>query len=183
VVFLERGVYFNKQVLLPGEAVNLSRQKTGNFPYRVHAVIGDEDAFPTKSESIRNLVKVTATPVAFVATCLATVYSGGAWSASMKAGAVMASRAEFVKELLPRKEKDQKLMCVTRRFLPGQRFLMVSGGLSKGDVKIEELSRRRMRKLKIVAMKRPMIEKNTEEEEERGDDDLLAAQAMQPSVY
>mmetsp|Transcript_27730 Transcript_27730/g.49243 ORF Transcript_27730/g.49243 Transcript_27730/m.49243 type:complete len:327 (+) Transcript_27730:163-1143(+) len=187
VVFLERGTLYNKQVLQPGEAVSMTRQETGGagvLPYRVHAVIGDERALPTKADSVKNLVKVSAVPAAFVAGVLVTAYSAGTLtgasaalaplvrgmvvngividSTALVAGSVMASRAQAVTEMLMKNEKD-KFMVVSPRFRPGQRYLMVTGGLSDGSMKIEEIPRRKLKKVRITAMKAPMI---TETEED-----------------
>ena len=86
VVFLERGVLYSKQVLHPGEAVTMTRQQTGGFGgpvprnvggYKVHAVIGDERSLPTKTDSMKNMARVSIVPAAFVAGCLMTASSAG----------------------------------------------------------------------------------------------------------
>ena len=61
VVFLERGVLYNKKALLPGEAVSMTKKETGILlPYKVHAVLGDESALPSRADSIKNLAKVSS---------------------------------------------------------------------------------------------------------------------------
>jgi hypothetical protein len=180
VVFLERGTLYNTQVLHPGEAVCMTRRQTGGvglLPYRVHAMIGDEASLPKKSDSIKNLIKCSAIPAAFVAGCLATAMSAGTLAgpsaalapmvsgmvvkgvvidaAALAAGSVMASRAQIVTELLLRKQKD-KFMAVSKKFMPGQRYLKVTGGISEGPLVIEEVDKRKARDMQVVAIKPPM---------------------------
>lgn len=169
VVFQERGTLYNRQVLKPGEAVSMTRKQTGGIlmPYRVHAIVGDEKCLPTSKDSQKNLVKVTAIPAAFVAGCFATAISAGMLvgpsaalaplvsgmvvngvvvdSAALVAGGVMATRAQAVTDMLL-KEQPDIFMNRTARFRPGQRYLVVTGGLSDGSVTIEEVSKKKFEK-------------------------------------
>ena len=178
VVFQERGILYNKQVLQPGEAVGITRGQTGGWitPYFVHAVIGDERALPTRSQSIQNLVKVTAIPAAFIAGTLATAVGAGMLigpsaalaplvsglvingivvdSAALAAGGMVASRAAMVTEFLLKKHPD-KFMGKTSRLRPGERYLVVKGGLADGPVVIENKSKREFQKLAIATIKTP----------------------------
>ena len=182
VVFQERGVLYNKQVLLPGEAVTMTRRQTGGIiltPYFVHALIGDEKSLPTAADSRKNLVKVTAIPAAFVAGCLATAVSAGMLAgpsaalaplvsglvvngvvvdaAAIAAGTVVATRAGVVTEMLLKKHPD-KFFCKSGHLRPGQRFLVVTGGLSDGPVEIKEISKQEYDKLGIETLKEPIDE-------------------------
>eukprot|EP00339_Tiarina_fusa_P011253 CAMPEP_0117015008 /NCGR_PEP_ID=MMETSP0472-20121206/12066_1 /TAXON_ID=693140 ORGANISM="Tiarina fusus, Strain LIS" /NCGR_SAMPLE_ID=MMETSP0472 /ASSEMBLY_ACC=CAM_ASM_000603 /LENGTH=230 /DNA_ID=CAMNT_0004718703 /DNA_START=83 /DNA_END=775 /DNA_ORIENTATION=+ len=179
VVFQERGTLFNKQVLRPGEAVSMTRKQTGgNFliPYKVHAVIGDESALPTGKDSVKNLVKVTAIPAAFVTGCLVTAVGAGMLigpsaalaplvsgmvvngvvvdATAIAAGGLLATRAQAVTDMLLRDQPD-KFMCKTGRLKPGARYLVVKGGLSDGPVVIEDTAKRDFNKLTIAAWKEP----------------------------
>lgn len=180
VVFQERGTLYNRQVLRPGEAVSMTRKETGGnifLPYKVHALIGDENALPSKKDSIKNLVKVSAIPAAFVAGCLATAISAGMLvgpsvalaplvsgmvingvvidSAALAAGGIMATRAQVVTDLLLKQQPD-KFMCTSDRLKPGKKFLVVKGGLADGPVTIEEVSFRQFQKFQVLAWKAPL---------------------------
>ncbi|KAG7345689.1 hypothetical protein IV203_033220 [Nitzschia inconspicua] len=180
VVFLERGTLYNTQVLHPGEAVCMTRRQTGGvgvLPYRVHAMIGDEASLPRKSDSLKNLVKSSVIPAAFVAGCLASAMSAGTLAgpsaalapmvsgmvvkgvvidaAALAAGSVMASRAKIVTELLLRKQKD-KFMVMSSQFMPGQRYLKVTGGLSEGPLTINEMEKGKAKGMQVTAIKSPM---------------------------
>jgi hypothetical protein len=179
VVFQERGILYNKQVLQPGEAVGMTRFQTGGLitPYYVHAVIGDERALPTRIQSVKNLVKVTAIPAAFIAGALTAAVGAGMMlgpaaalaplvsglvingivvdSAALAAGGIVASRAGMVTAFLLKHHPD-KFMGKTGRLRPGKQYLVVTGGLSDGPVKIESKSKREFRKLDIPAIKAPM---------------------------
>ena len=187
VVFQERAVLFNKQVLQPGEAVTMTRRQTGGIvltPYFVHALVGDESALPTAGDSRKNLVKVTAIPAAFVAGCLATAVTAGMLAgpsaalaplvsglvvkgvvidaAAITAGGVMATRAGAVTEMLLKKLPD-KFMCRSGRMRPGQRFLVVRGGLADGPLSIEEIPKPEYDGLGIEILKEPIDEKHRKE--------------------
>jgi hypothetical protein len=180
VVFLERGTLYNAQVLHPGEAVCMTRKQTGGvglLPYKVHALIGDEASLPKRSDSLKNLVKVSVIPAAFIAGCLATAMSAGTLAgpsaalaplvsgmvvrgvvidtAALAAGSIMASRAQMVTELLLRTQRN-KFMTVSNQFLPGQRYLKVTGGLTEGPLQIEEVQKRKVRNIQVTAIKAPM---------------------------
>ena len=180
VVFQERGTLYNKQVLYPGEAVSMTKAETGGgllLPYKVHALIGDERALPNQKDSVKNLVKVTAIPAAFVAGCLATAVSAGMLvgpsaalaplvsgmvvngvvidSVALAAGGLMATRAQVVTNLLL-KEQPDKFMCKSGSFRPGERYLVVKGGLADGPVEIQEISRRQMRRITVTHWKEPL---------------------------
>lgn len=138
VVFLERGVLYNRQVLAPGEAVSMTKKQTGGMlvPYKVHAVIGDEKCLPTAKDSRKNLIKVTAIPAAFVTGCMLTAISAGMLvgpsaalgplvsgmvvngvvidSAALAAGGIAATRAQAVTDRLL-KEQPDKFMSKTNR--------------------------------------------------------------------
>jgi hypothetical protein len=184
VVFLERGTLYNAQVLHPGEAVCMTRKQTGGtglLPYRVHAIIGDETSLPKKSDSLKNLVKVSVIPAAFIAGCLATAMSAGTLAgpsaalaplvsgmvvrgvvidaAALAAGSIMASRAQMVTEILMREHRN-KFMTVSNQFLPGQRYLKVTGGMSEGPLQIEEVDKRKARNIHVSAIKVPMTRSN-----------------------
>ena len=80
VVFQERGTFYNCQVLKPGEAVSMTRKQTGSaplLPYKVHAVVGDENCLPSSKDSTKNLVKVTTVPTAFVLGCFGAAITAG----------------------------------------------------------------------------------------------------------
>jgi hypothetical protein len=180
VVFLERGTLYNRQVLRPGEAVSMTRGETGGglfLPYKVHALIGDEKCLPSAKDSMKNLVKVSAIPAAFVAGCFATAISAGMLmgpavalgplvsgmvvngvvidGAALAAGGIMATRAQVVTDLLLKKHPD-KFMCKTNRLKPGRRYLVVKGGLADGPVSIEDVSQRQFKALEILDWKKPL---------------------------
>jgi hypothetical protein len=192
VVFQERGTLYNKQVLLPGEAVTMTRRQTGGLllsPYYVHAVIGDDQALPTARDSATNLLKVTAIPAAFVAGCLATAVTAGMLvgpsvalaplvsgmvlngvvidAAAITAGGLLATRAQMVTDFLLKKHPD-KFMAKSGRLRPGQRFLIVRGGLEEGPVQIVEVSKREFDKLGISTIKEPINENSKSEDTLQG---------------
>jgi len=180
VVFCERGVLYNKQVLYPGEAVTITRKQTGGgplrIPYKVHAVIGDEGALPTNKDSIKNALRVSAVPAAFVAGCLITAASAGTLAgpsaalapivsglvvqgvvidaAAVAAGTICADQAKKIAEVLLTQHKE-RLICVTPRLKPGQRYLSVTGGINK-PVIIKDVHYREFNKFMIKAMKVPI---------------------------
>ncbi len=176
VVFLERGVLYNKQFLLPGEAVTMTKRETGGvLPYRVHAVLGDESALPSKIDSLKNLARVSAIPVAFVGGCLCTAAAAGTLAgpslalaplvsgmvvkgvvidaAALASGAFAADVAKKVAETVVKDHKE-KLMAVTKFIQPGQRYLSVTGGLFDGPVEIERIPKHVFQRLEISSMKR-----------------------------
>ena len=159
VVFQERGVLYNQQVLAPNEAVGISRLATAGLvlPYRVHAVIGDHRSLPTRAQSAKTLLRAAAIPTAF---CAATLMSAGALSgpstalaplvtglvigkavvidaAAVAAGAVAANRAAVVADMIVKKHPD-KFMCRSKAYRPGKRYLCVTGGIDS-DLGVEEM--------------------------------------------
>lgn len=180
VVFQERGILYNKQVLLPGEAVSMTpSQTTGNvplLPYFIHAVVGDERALPTRYQSVKNLVCVSVIPAAFICATLATASTAGAAaapstammsmlrgvvikgvvidSAAMAAGALAANRVAFVSDLLLKKHPT-KFMAKSGKMSPGKRFVIVTGGLDEGTLTITIIKERQFRKLDIKHFKEP----------------------------
>lgn len=139
VVFQERGILYNRQVLEPGQAVSMTKKQTGGrilLPYKVHAIIGNEQCLPTAHDSRKNLIKVTAIPAAFVTGCMVTAVSAGMLmgpsaalaplvsgmvvngvvidSAALAAGALTATRAQAVTDRLL-KEQPDKFMNKTNR--------------------------------------------------------------------
>ena len=182
VVFQERGTFYNCQVLRPGEAVSMTVQQTGGFPllpYRVHAVVGDEGSLPSARDSTTNLIKVTAVPAAFIAGCFATAISAGMLvgpsvalaplvsgmvvggvvidSTAIAAGAVMSTRANAVTDMIL-KEKPNAVFNKTERLRPGRRFMVVTGGLDDGPVKIEEVKGKE-KKFEVKVWKPPLSNK------------------------
>ncbi len=176
VVFLERGVLYNKKALLPGEAVTMTKKETGILlPYKVHAVLGDESALPSKADSIKNLAKVSVVPAAFIAGCMLTAASAGTLAgpslalaplvsgmvvrgvvvdaAALAAGTIAADRAKKVAETVMKNHKE-KFMGVSKSFKPGHRYLVVKGGLQNGPVEIEEIRKREFKKLEMATIKR-----------------------------
>lgn len=180
VVFQERGILYNKQVLLPGEAVSMTpSQTTGNvplFPYHIHAVVGDEKALPTREQSVKNLVAVSAIPAAFCVAVLATALSAGILagpsvalaplvsgmvingvvidSAALAAGAVAASRAAVLSEMLLKKHPT-KFLAKSGRLKPGKLFVTVTGGLNDGNLTIETITEWQFNRLGITHFKEP----------------------------
>jgi hypothetical protein len=180
VVFQERGFLYNKQVLLPGEAMSMtSSQTTGNIPllpYYIHAVIGDERALPTREQSVRNLVSVSVIPAAFCAAALVTAMSAGTLAgpsaalaplvtgmvvngvvidgAAIAAGALAANRAAVVSEMLLKKHPN-RFLAKSSRFQPGKLFVVVTGGLDDGNLTIQPMKEKEFRKLKIQHFKEP----------------------------
>ena len=186
VVFQERGTFYNCQVLHPGEAVSMTKKQTGGMPllpYKVHVLVGDENCLPSPKDSQKNLLKVTAIPAAFVAGCFATAISAGMLvgpsvalaplvsgmvvngvvidSAALAAGGIMATRAQAVTDMLLKTQPD-KFMFKTGSLRPGQRYLVISGGLADGSVKVEEVKKKKFEKQygsSIKLWKKPLSNK------------------------
>jgi len=80
---LERGILFNKQVIKPGEAVNLWTPSYGPkvLPFSIVALVGDENSIPTSIDSLRNFVGMSAVPVAFIGGTVLSVATMGALAA------------------------------------------------------------------------------------------------------
>ena len=186
VVFQERGTFYNCQVLKPGEAVSMTRNQTGGallLPYKVHAVVGDENCLPSSKDSTKNLVKVTTVPTAFVLGCFGTAIAAGMLvgpsvalaplvsgmvvngvvidSAAIAAGGIAATKAQALTDLLLKQQPD-KFMCKTGSLRPGQRYLVVTGGLADGSISIENVSKKKFEKnysANIVMWKPPLDKK------------------------
>ena len=178
VVFQDRGTLFNKQVLRPGEAVGISRKQTGGpLPYKVHAVVGDEDSLPDKKQSLRNLASASVVPAAFVAGALATAVAAGTLagpslalaplvngmvvqgividSAAIGAGSAIAARAAMVGDLLLKKHKD-KFMVKTGNFQTGSRYLVVLDGVDDGPLRIDVIKEKNFKSLAVEVIKEPI---------------------------
>ena len=178
VVFQERGILFNKQVLQPGEAVNISRFQTGSFilPYYIHAVIGDERNLPNRQQSLKNLVSVAVIPTAFLVGALAAAMTAGVLTgpslalaplvsgmivqgvvidaAAIAAGTLLATRAVLVSEMLVKKYPEN-FMCKSKRLMPGKRFVVITGGLQSPLVMDTSVKERVVKKLRISTVKEP----------------------------
>ena len=178
VVFQERGFLYNQQVLGPGEAISMtSSQTTGNvplIPYHIHAVIGDERNLPTRKDSVKNLVCVSVIPAAFIA---GTIMSAGTMAgpsaalapmvsglvvrgmvidtAALAAGALAASKVQYISDLLLRKHPN-KFMAKSQRFQPGKLFVCLTGGLDDGNLTITTMTEKEFLKLNITQYKQPM---------------------------
>uniref|UniRef100_A0A7S4EQU2 Uncharacterized protein n=1 Tax=Pseudo-nitzschia australis TaxID=44445 RepID=A0A7S4EQU2_9STRA len=196
VVFLERGIIYNKCILEPREAVTMTRKQTGGgllkLPYKVHAMIGDERSLPTRADSIKNVVKVSAVPAAFAAGCLITAVSGGMLcgpsaalaplvsglvvrgvvvdAAAMATGMLAANQTKKIAEVLQR-DHNEKMVGVTSRLKPRERFLSVTGGLFEGPIVILEIPRCRFERMAIETIKVPIAP--TEITEEKEDESIL----------
>jgi copper chaperone CopZ len=182
VVFKERGILYNQQVLLPGEAVSMTQSQTTGIvpqllPYYIHAAVGDERALPTPERSARNLVAVSAIPAAFCVAALVTAMSAGTLAgpsaalaplvsgmvvngvvidaAAITAGAVAANRASVVSEMLL-KQHPTKFLAKSGRLKPGKLFMTVTGGLNDGNLTIETINERQFHKLGITQFKEPI---------------------------
>jgi len=183
VVFLARGFLYNEVVLQPKEALICTKKQTKNLPYRVHAVIGNEENLPTKGDSWRNLARVSVVPAAFVAGCLVTAATGGGGAvaastltgpsavlARMVGGMVIrgvvidataiaggALTAKTAKQVADKVLAEHKAnFCgQTGVLFPGRRYLSVEGGIEK-PVKIREITRWKFRRMEIAKKKVPI---------------------------
>mmetsp|Transcript_792 Transcript_792/g.1461 ORF Transcript_792/g.1461 Transcript_792/m.1461 type:complete len:215 (+) Transcript_792:315-959(+) len=178
VVFLERGTFFNKQVLLSGEAMSMTKEEMGGpLPYRVHAVVGDERSLPTKKQSLQNLAAVAAIPTAFCAAVLVTAVSAGTLtgpamalspmvsgmvvqgvvidSAAILAGTLVAARAATVSEMLIKKHPENFIF-KSKPQLSGHRIFSIQGGMNDGPIKMCTIKERDYKRLAIENHKSPM---------------------------
>lgn len=91
-VYLERGFLFNRQVIQPGEAVQLHSPSNGpNFlPYSIIAIVGDESALPTDWDSLLHFIGKAAVPTAFVAGVVASFLNQGAFALVLNQGSFFA---------------------------------------------------------------------------------------------
>jgi hypothetical protein len=180
VVFQDRGVLYNKQVLAPGEAVGMSRSETAGrvVPYWIHAVVGDAQCLPTRSQSVKNLASMAVIPTAFVVGTLVAAGSAGTLAgpsaalgqmasgmvvrgvvidaAAITAGAVMASRAGVVADMLVKKH-PQNFMIKSGKFMPGKRYVVIRGGVDE-PLQILTIKERELEKITIAGggLKKPM---------------------------
>lgn len=179
VVFLERGILYNYQVLGPNEALSLTRWQTGGLlvPYRVHVVVGDQTCLPTRQQSMRNLASSAVIPTAFCVGALAAAVSAGTLvgpsaalaplvsglvvngividAAAITAGGLVASRVAVVADLLVQKNPEN-FMARSSRLRPGKRYVVVEGGLDQGPLQIKTIKEREFRRLGIEEFKEPI---------------------------
>lgn len=179
VVFQERGAIFNKQHLLPGEAVNITRRETaGILPYYfLHAVIGDETSIPDKMASMKSLATRAAIPTAFVVGALAAAVSAGVLTgpalalaplinglviqgvvidaAAIGAGSALATKMALASETIVEKFEN-KFMTKTDRVMNGNRYMAVMGGVDDGPLEIMEMKRDEYQKMSIAVTKNPI---------------------------
>ncbi len=78
-------------------------------------------------------------------------------STAIAAGAVMSTRANAVTDMIL-KEKPNTVFNKTERLKPGRRFLVVTGGLDDGPVKIEEV-KGKDKKFEVKVWKPPLSNK------------------------
>jgi len=179
VVFQERGVYFNKQVLLPKEAMSV-KKFLNITPYWVNVVVGDETCIPDMKKSLTNLVSVTAIPTAFVIGALSFAATAGTLTgpalalapiidglviqglivdtAALAAGAVLAERitkAKVIGEYLIKKHPE-KFVAHKGPFFPGEKYISVTGGVQDGDLILTEISKADFIDLGVTLIKDPI---------------------------
>lgn len=152
VVYLERGFLFNKQVIMPGEAVQLWSKTWGPniLPYSIIALVGDKSAVPSTMDSVLSFVGMSAVPTAFVGGVIVSVVSWGALtgpaaaltglvsnapaimgytiaSVDIAAGVVAAGGGKQVAEFLV-KEHPKAFMAKRRHNFPGTKYFEITGG-------------------------------------------------------
>jgi hypothetical protein len=179
VVFMDRGFLYNKQVLAPGEAIGMTREETGDLllPYKIHAVVGDEKALPTRRHSMTNMISTAVIPTAFIVGTFMAASSAGTMtgpslalkraagglvikgmvidSAALAAGSLAASKATMIAEKLI-KEKPKNYFCKSGHCMPGRKFVAVRGGIDS-PLSIHFLREKEFRQIEIVAeLKTPM---------------------------
>jgi hypothetical protein len=154
VLFLDRGVLYNKQVLAPGEAVAMTRNQTAGtvVPYKIHAVVGDDKALPTRRQSLHNALSTAVIPTAFIVGTFMAAASAGTLtgpsaalgrvaggvvvkgmvidSAALAAGSLTASRAAYVADKILEK-RPQNFAVKSGLYMPGNRFVVVRGGVEE----------------------------------------------------
>lgn len=181
VVFQERGVFFNKQVLRPNEALCITREQSGGgllLPYYIHALVGDESCLPDlKKKSIQNLACAAVVPMAFVTGVLATALSAGTLAgpaaalaplvsgmvlngvvvdaAAISAGAILASRASVISEYIIKKHPE-KFMSKSSLLMPGTRYIAIKGGVDDGPIEFCSISKLEFKTLRSITLKEPM---------------------------
>ena len=179
VLFLDRGVLYNKQVLAPGEAVGMTRKETAGtvLPYKIHAVVGDEKSLPTRRQSIKNLASTAVIPTAFIVGTLMAASSAGTLtgpsralsraaggivvrgmvidSAALAAGSMAANRACVIADKLLEK-KPENFSTKSGHLLPGNRCVVVKGGIDE-SLTITTIQEKAFRQIAITGVvKRPM---------------------------
>jgi len=167
VVYLERGVIFNKAVIQPGEAVYLWSPRNGPeiVPYGIVALVGDEAAMPSQMDSLVHFAGKAAVPTAFTAGVVVSVFSAGALTgpalalaplvsglpamAGFTIGAVdiaagtaaAAAAKKGASQLIT--EHPKSFMIESGWVLPGTKYFEVVGGPHDGkmdDLQINEIS-------------------------------------------
>lgn len=180
VLFLDRGVLFNKQVLAPGEAVAMTRNQTAGsvVPYKIHAVVGDEKSLPTRRQSLHNALSTAVIPTAFIVGTFMAAASAGTLtgpsvalgraaggvvirgmvidSAALAAGSLTASRAAYLADQLLEK-RPQNFASKSGLYMPGNRFVVVRGGVEE-PLTITCLKEKQFRQIPLPAhqIKMPM---------------------------
>ena len=179
VVFMDRGFLYNKQVLQPGEAIGMTREETSELllPYKIHAVVGDDKALPTRRHSMTNMISTAVIPTAFIVGTLMAASSAGTMtgpslalkkaasglvikgmvidSAALAAGSLAASRATAIADRLIQ-EKPKNYFCKSGHCLPGRKFVAVRGGIDSA-LTINFLKEKEFRQVEIVGeLKTPM---------------------------
>ena len=163
VVFEERGVLYNKQVLKPKEAVDITHGQTGAFPYSIHAIIGDESCIPDHWVSLRHFMSASTVPIAVIGALTNRILSGNAMSVisimeDVAAGTVETSTAEakiaavWAEELYAK--YPERFGTSKPHNFPGERYVAVRGGvhtyLELVDISREEAA-------SIVAVIKPIL--------------------------
>jgi len=180
VVYLERGILYNKQVLHPGEAVCITKKQTGGIlvPYYIHAAIGDEKCLPDSKKSLNNLAKTALIPTAFCAGALMAAMAAGTLvgpaaalaplvsgivvngvvvdAAAITAGTLAAAKVSTISEWLVKKHSD-KFMTKSGALRPGERYIAVRGGV-ESSLELVDLSGKAFKKLSLTSFKEPLPE-------------------------
>lgn len=173
------GFLFNKQCLLPNEAVGNLR--SGCFFYDLIVEIGDESCLPGKLEGMKSVVVANAVPAAFCAGLLVSVAMSGALagpaaalsplvsglvvngvvidSAAITVGVNAAGGAKAVVDKLL-KEKEDNFSAKRKAIAPSlkEKMFKVSGGINV-PLKISEIKKptdRELEKQSIVLLKKPI---------------------------
>ncbi|CAB9511347.1 expressed unknown protein [Seminavis robusta] len=177
VLFLDRGVLYNKQVLAPGEAVAMPRSTNTGVPsvvpYKIHAVVGDEKSLPTRRQSMTNAFSTAVIPAAFIVGTLMAASSAGTStaltratasvvvkgmvidSAALAAGSVTANRAAYIADRLIEKHPEN-FAVKSGMLMPGNRFVVIRGGIEE-PLTITCIKEQKFRKIPIVGdVKAPM---------------------------
>lgn len=152
VVFLDRGVFYNKQILEVGEAVAMTRNSPNGIgvPFKIHAVVGNEKSLPNRTQSMKNLIATSAIPIAFIIGTIMAASSAGTMTgpasaisrvipglvvrgvvidaATLAAGSVTASRAAAIAEKLL-EDHPENFYAKSGYCIPGQRYVVVRGGI------------------------------------------------------